>query len=159
MTKGIWVKTGASTWSQTSENNSSNFSIQTEEDVWSKAEIVYVKTGATTWTEAWNRIPPTPVIASSAEDERQITITWTSGNDDEVPFDFVKWQFTKNNGSTWIEDDTNRFLREKTITGLNEGTSYYIGVRMIDSAGKTAQAIELLVTISVDPAAPTFSPT
>ena len=154
MTKGIWVKTGASTWSQTSENNSSNFSIQTEEDVWSKAEIVYVKTGATTWTQAWNRIPPTPVITDYTPDERQITLTWTSGNDDEVPFDFVKWQFTKNNGSTWIEDDTNRFSREKTITGLSEGASYYIGVRMIDSAGKTAQAIQLMTTESVPPDAP-----
>ena len=155
MTKGLWVKTGATTWSQVSENNSSNFALQVDEDIWPKAEIVYVKTGATTWTQAWNRIPPTPAITSSVEDERQITITWESGDFDEVPFDFVKWQFTKNNGSTWIEDDTNRFLRQKTITGLNEGTSYYIGVRMVDTAGKTAQAIELLETINVDPEAPT----
>jgi hypothetical protein len=154
MTKGLWVKTGASTWSQVSENNSSNFALNIEEDIWPKAEIVYVKTGATTWTQAWNRIPPTPAITKSVEDERQITITWESGDFDEVPFDFVKWQFTKNNGSTWIEDDTNKFLRQKTITGLNEGTSYYIGVRMVDTAGKTAQAIQLLTTDNVPPEAP-----
>jgi len=154
MTKGIWIKTGASTWSQVSENNSSNFSIQTEEDVWPKAEIVYVKTGTTTWTQAWNRIPPTPVITDYIPDERQITITWTSGDDDEVPFDFVKWQFTINNGSTWIDDDTNKFLREKTLIGLNEGTSYYIGVRMVDTAGKTAEAIQLMTTDNIPPDSP-----
>lgn len=154
MTKGIWIKTGSSTWSQVSENNNSEFGIQTEEDVWPKAEIVYVKTGATTWTEAWNRIPPTPVIVDYAADERQITIYWESGTDDEVPFDFSKWQFTTNNGATWIDDDSNKYLRQKTITGLLEGTSYYIGVRAVDSAGKTAQAIQLMTTDNVPPDSP-----
>lgn len=154
MTKGIWIKTGSSTWSQVSENNNSEFGIQTEEDVWPKAEIVYVKTGATTWTQAWNRIPPTPVIIDFVPDERQITIYWESGTDDEVPFDFSKWQFTTNNGATWIDDDSNKYLRQKTITGLLEGTSYYIGVRAVDSAGKTAQAIQLMTTDNIPPDSP-----
>jgi hypothetical protein len=155
MAKGLWIKTDETVWSQIAEDNSSNFAIQTEEDFWPNAEIVYVKTGPTTWTQAWNRIPPTPVITDSVPDERQITITWTSGdNDDYIPFDFVKWQFTINNGTTWFDDNTNIFLREKTLTGLNEGTSYYVGVRMVDSAGKTAQAIELVTTENIPPDAP-----
>lgn len=154
MAKGIWIKTGPTTWSQVSESNESNFLLQTDTDIWPKAELVYIKTGSTTWTQAWNRIPPTPSITSYDTAERQVIIYWESGADDLVPFDFQKWQFTTNNGSTWFGDDTNKFLREKTITGLLENTSYNIGVRVVDTSGKTAQHIINLTTDSIPPDAP-----
>lgn len=154
MTKGLWIKTGATTWSQVSENNSSNFSIQEELDVWQKTELVYVKTGATTWSPVWNRIPPTPIIIGYFAEERQITIYWESGTDDLVPFDFDKWQFTTNNGASWGNDSTNEFLREKILTGLSEGSSYNIGVRCVDKLGNTAQAIQLMYTDNIPPEAP-----
>ena len=76
-----------------------------------------------------------------------IAVTYTNSN-------IVKYEYSKDNGTTWIDNGTNNTY---TFASLTQGTSYNIKVRVTDKSGKQATASKAVTTGKIQ--VPTFEET
>jgi hypothetical protein len=157
MAKGILVRTPSNTWQEITRDTT-KFLLKSDTG-WINAEKVWAKTNSG-WIEVWDRYPSPPinleVFEKGAEESATtcyVTITWEMEREDQVPVDFLKWQFSIN-GSTWFGDSTDEALREYTFTGLPEITNYNFYIRIYDAANQYAQSYINTTTTNLDPAEP-----
>ncbi len=76
-----------------------------------------------------------------------IAVTYTNSN-------IVKYEYSKDNGTTWIDNGTNNTY---TFASLTQGTSYNIKVRVTDKSGKQTTASKAVTTGKIQ--VPTFEET
>jgi hypothetical protein len=157
MPKGIYLRTPSNTWSEV-EKNKTEFFVKTDEE-WVNAEKVWAKTSSG-WIEAWDRYPSVPIniqVQDKGADESEttcyVTISWSLQTKDEVPADFLKWQFSID-GTNWFGDTSDGDLREYTFSGLSELTNYNLYVRIYDEQNQYSQGYVNTTTTNLNPSSP-----
>jgi len=149
----IYVKTGASTWTEVT-NAAPNIKVKTGASTWTDASLVYLKT-ASGWQLVWDNAATPPVFSSSSTaasgtgspDKSTFTIVWTQ----PTIYSFQKYQFSSDAGATWGGDSTNADLRTYTWTNLNSSTSHTFGVRTVTVSGKTGPMSHVATTANGNP--------
>ena len=122
---------GGSSWETVSSGTTASVTFTSNGSVIARVrDGVNTKTASTYTVSKIDTTPPTSVSVSSGSitaSSIQVTANgtdWGSG--------IVKYEFSKDNGSSWVNNGTNRTY---TFTGLSSFTTYNIKVRVTNGAG------------------------
>ena len=95
--------------------------------------------------------PPTaPSITSSSPGNQSLTITFTPPTDDGGA-EITNYEYSTDNGDTWIARSPSSTASPLVITGLTNGTAYGIRLRAVNSAGAGAATPRMVPSIGTTP--------
>jgi YVTN family beta-propeller protein len=147
------------TWSSTQSSNTS-FSISSLTN--GTAYQVKVRainrmgsgdaTSATTATPS--RVADAPTIASISSGNQKLTVVFTENFNGGAPTSNL--QYSIDGGTTWTTRSSASTSSPLVISGLTNGTSYQVRLRMINPRGNGAASTTSTATPATTPAAPTI---
>jgi hypothetical protein len=97
--------------------------------------------------------PGAPTITLITPGNQQLSVAFTAGSSGGDTI--TNYQYTTNNGATWITRSPLSTTSPILITGLTNGTSYGVRLRAINSVGVGAASNLVIGTPATTPAAPT----
>ena len=93
--------------------------------------------------------PTAPTSLTATAGDTQIAMSWSApGDDGGAAITGYTVQYATNAGGPWTTDSTSLTL-SRTITGLTNGTEYFVRVRANNAAGSSAYATDSATPITV----------
>ncbi|MEY4131011.1 MAG: hypothetical protein RLZZ31_1135 [Actinomycetota bacterium] len=100
-------------------------------------------------------LPQAPSVSSVTSGNSSATVNFTAGDAGGAPI--TNYQYSVNGGTTWITRSPASTTSPLVISGLQNGTSYDVQIRAVNSEGPGAATSTTQVTPQGPPAAPTIT--